>query len=319
VTHAEPARHIVIGTRGSALALAQTAIVQTALEASWPGLVVGVVRITTRGDTVLDRPLAQIGGKGLFVTEIEDALRAGRVDLAVHSAKDLPSALPADMLIGAYLRRADARDVLVSDGGGDLESLAEGARVGTSSPRRAAQLRALRADLDLAEIRGNVDTRLRKLNAGEYDALVLAAAGLDRLGIRDRRIVPIPRAVMIPAVGQGAIAVEIRDGDSGLAAAVAPLQHAETALAVGGERAFLAAVGGGCNTAVAAHVAMTGEEVTVTGMIGSVDGRIVRDRRTTTRAMTERTAREMALALLDAGGRALLHDSTDPQATAPGG
>src|SRR5579875_2844425 len=175
-------RTLRIGTRGSKLALVQSEMVRAALERRHPGLEVELVRITTRGDTVLDRPLAAIGGKGLFVTEIEDAMRDGRVDLAVHSAKDLPSELPLDMTFAAIPRREDARDVLVGNVQA-IEALAEGARVGTSSPRRQCQLRALRPDLDSADVRGNVDTRLRKLDSGDYDAIILAAAGLNRLGI----------------------------------------------------------------------------------------------------------------------------------------
>lgn len=297
---------VVLGTRGSKLALAQAAIVRTTLEAHHPELTVEVQPITTRGDVTIDRPLSKIGGTGLFVKEIEQALRDGTVDIAVHSAKDLPSSLPADMAIAAYLPRADVRDVLVSEDGGDLESLTPGARVGTSSPRRVCQLRAIRPDVTPVDIRGNVDTRLRKLDAGEYDALLLAAAGLDRLGIRDTRVTPLRRDVMVPAVGQGALALEVRAGDDRTLALAAPLGHLTTAECVEAERAFLATAGGGCNSAIAAHVSIVGEETTITGLIGATDGRLVRDSRVITRSAATAAARELARALLDAGGRELL-------------
>jgi hydroxymethylbilane synthase len=200
---------VVIGTRGSALALAQTEQVSRALRAVHPGLQVEVRRISTRGDRITDRPLAELGRNGVFVSDIESALRDGSIDLAVHSAKDLPSRLAPDMRLAAFLAREDPRDVLVSRGG-PLAALPRGARVGTSSPRRAAQLRAVRPDLTLADVRGNVDTRLRRLAAGEYDALVLAGAGLVRLARAAEITEWLEPAVMIPAVGQGALAVEVR-------------------------------------------------------------------------------------------------------------
>lgn len=302
-------RPLVIGTRGSALALAQTEIVRRWLDALYPELPVEVTRITTRGDVVLDRPLSQLGGQGLFVTEIERALRDGAIDVAVHSAKDLPSALADDMQLAAFLPRADPRDVLVSVGGGDVDGLPPGATVGTSSPRRACQLRAIRPDLALRDIRGNVDTRLRKLDAGDYDALVLAAAGLDRLGVRDARVRPLRRSVMVPAVGQGALALEVRAGDADVAALVAPLDHVDTAAAVHAERAFLATVGGGCDTAVAAHVSIGGDRATLFGVIGAADGRLVRTEREVARADVAAAAGALARDLLADGGAALLRDS----------
>ncbi|HWQ14357.1 MAG TPA: hydroxymethylbilane synthase, partial [Roseiflexaceae bacterium] len=197
---------LVIGTRASKLALAQTHMVRAALLAAHPGLEVAVQHITTKGDVILDRPLSAIGDKGLFVVEIEEALRAGRVDIAVHSAKDLPSALPPDMALVAFPRRADPRDALVSRGGLRLAALPAGALVGTSSLRRACQLRALRPDLRVEDLRGNVDTRLRKLRDGRYDAIVLAAAGLQRLGLDHEVTEYLAPEVMVPAVGPGVLA-----------------------------------------------------------------------------------------------------------------
>lgn len=298
-------RTLRIGTRGSKLAIVQSELVRAALTRRYPGLDVELVRITTRGDTVLDRPLASIGGKGLFVTEIEDAMRDGRVDVAVHSAKDLPSELPTDMAFAAIPPREDARDVLVASVDA-IEALPRGARVGTSSPRRQCQLRALRSDLDIADVRGNVDTRLRKLDMGDYDALILAAAGLNRLDIEDARIHPISPQQLLPAVGQGALAIEARADDADVLSLVAPLHDADTADAVIAERAFLAETGGGCDSAVAAHATVDGDVMTITAMIGTVDGAFVRDHTVGPRAQSTHIARELAAMLLARGGAELL-------------
>lgn len=298
-------RTIRIGTRGSKLALVQSEMIRAELMRRHAGLEVELVRITTKGDTVLDRPLAAIGGKGLFVTEIEDAMRDGRVDLAVHSAKDLPSELPDDMTIGAIPPREDARDVLVASVA-TLAELPAGARVGTSSPRRQCQVRAVRPDLELRDVRGNVDTRLRKLDGGDYDALVLAAAGLNRLGVQDSRIHAIPVGTLLPAVGQGALAIETRAGDADILALIAPLHDPDTADAVVAERAFLAATGGGCDSAVAAYATVHDDTLTLTGVVGAVDGAFVRDERAGARAESVRMARDLASALLSGGGATFL-------------
>jgi len=302
---------IVIGTRGSKLALAQTELVRAALLARYPALTVSVERITTQGDAVIDRPLAAIGGKGLFVTEIEAALRAGRIDLAVHSAKDLPSALPDDLTIAAIPARADARDVLVARDGATLRDLPPGARVGTSSPRRACQLRALRPDLTIADVRGNVDTRLRKLAEGQYDVIALAAAGLARLGLTGVISEWFAPETMLPAIGQGALAIETRADDADLAALLAPLHDAETAAAVTAERAFLAELGGGCTAAVAAHATIAGDTLTLAGLIGATDGRLVRDARDSAVTDAARLGAALAASLLAAGGVVLLSEADD--------
>jgi hydroxymethylbilane synthase len=298
-------RTLTIGTRGSKLALAQSALVQAALQTQHPHLAVAITSITTKGDVLLDRPLAAIGDKGLFITEIEAALRAGRIDLAVHSAKDLPSERPADVCIGAYLPRADARDVLVAQAGG-LHDLPAGARVGTSSPRRACQVRALRPDLVLADVRGNVDTRLRKLAAGEYDALVLAAAGLDRLGLTGVVTEWLTPQVMLPAVGQGALAVEVRADDPAVAALLTALDDPPTRAAVTAERGFLAALGAGCTAVVAAYATVTESVLTLTGLIGAPDGRLVRSTAQGAVATAPEIGARLAAALLRQGGAALL-------------
>lgn len=269
---------VVIGTRASALALAQTGQVAAALRAAHPGLSVEIRHITTRGDRITDRPLAALGRNGVFVTEIEAALRERVVDLAVHSAKDLPSRLAPDMALAAILEREDPRDVLVS-GGSTLAALPAGARIGTSSPRRAAQLGALRPDLALLDIRGNVDTRLRRLASGAYDALVLAAAGLLRLGRGAEITEWLAPAVVLPAVGQGALAIETRSDDSAMLALAAPLAHPATSAAVMAERAFLAELGADC-TAVAGALGTLGPDgvLQLEGLVGATDGRLVRGR-----------------------------------------
>jgi hydroxymethylbilane synthase len=297
---------LTVGTRGSALALAQTELVCAALRQRWPGVEVRVERITTTGDTRRDVPLAALG-RGAFVSEIEAALRERRVDVAVHSAKDLPSQLAPGLRLAAVLERADPRDVLVSRAGAALRDLPQRARIGTGSPRRACQLRAARPDLDVVDVRGNVDTRLRKLAAGEFDALVLAAAGLIRLGRADEATEWLDPSVMVPAVAQGAIAVEVRAGDGEMADLVAPLDHAPTAAAVTAERAFLARLGAGCTGAVAAHATAGADgELALVGLIGAPDGRHVRASRTATASNAEELGDGLAGELLEAGGATFL-------------
>lgn len=300
-----PSSVVVIGTRGSKLALIQAELVRAALVAVNPSLAVVIKTITTKGDIILDRPLSAIGDKGLFVVEIEEALRAGTIDLAVHSAKDLPSDLPPDLCLAAFPARADARDALLSNGARLME-LPHAALVGTSSLRRACQLRALRPDLRIADLRGNVDTRLRKLHEGQYDAIVLAAAGLARMGLDAQITELLDPAVMLPAVAQGALAVEARAGDSATLAALAALDDPVTRAVVTAERAFLAAIGGGCQTPIAGYASCDGDTLVLTGMIGALDGRTVRA--ALPGAVAEPAALGAALAqqLLAAGGAALL-------------
>ncbi len=302
-----PGHPLRVGTRGSPLARAQTETVCAALRARWPDQPLAVVPITTQGDVIADRPLAAIGGNGVFVTAIEEALGAGRIDLAVHSAKDLPSTLPGGMRLAAILARADARDVLVSRTG-PLTALPPGARVGTGSPRRACQLRALRPDLVIADIRGNVDTRLRKLAAGEYDAVVLAGAGLVRLGRTDVITEWLPPTLMVPAPGQGALAVEVRADDAGTAALLAPLDDAATRAAVTAERGFLAALHAGCASAVAAHAVLVDGRLSLRGLIGAPDGRRVQDVAGGPPGEAATIGVTLAMRLLAQGGGALLAD-----------
>jgi hydroxymethylbilane synthase len=298
---------LVIGTRASKLALAQTHAVRDALLAAHPGLEVGVEHITTKGDLVLDRPLSAIGDKGLFVTEIEEAMRAGRIDLAVHSAKDLPSQLPDDMALAAFPRRADPRDALIALHGETLDTLPKGASVGTSSLRRACQLRHLRPDLRIEDLRGNVDTRLRKLHEGQYDAIVLAAAGLERLGLLGEASELLdPSTVMIPAVAQGILGLEVRAGDTDVIALLAPLGDRDSQIAATAERAFLARIGGGCQVPLGAYAQVASETLTITGMIGARDGRLVRATHTGPAAEPAALGTALAELLLAEGGAELL-------------
>jgi len=290
-------RALRIGSRGSRLALVQSAIVREALLARHTDLDATIVPITTRGDQRQDRSIAELGEEGVFVTAIEEALREGRVDLAVHSAKDLPTGHPDDLRIGAYLPRADARDVLVSRRG-DLQGLPSGSRVGTSSPSRSAQLLAARADLTIADVRGNVDTRLAKLAAGDYDALVLAAAGLVRLGLVEAVTQWLSLDVMVPAPGQGALAVQVRADDEGVGAAVASLDDAITTDALAAERAFLAATGAGCTGVVGAYARVADSMVELTGLLARADGEVVRGRHVAPRAGAADLGRELAMGLL---------------------
>ena len=263
-----------VGTRSSRLALWQTDKVAARLHDAWPGLTVERVSFTTLGDRVTDVPLPQIGDKGLFTRDLEDALRAGAIDLAVHSLKDLPTALPAGLALGAILERGDPRDALVAAAPVTLDTLQAGARVGTSSLRRRAQLLARRPDLDVRDLRGNVPTRVDKVLAGELDAAVLALAGLTRLGLADRVAHVLDADIMLPAPGQGALAVEIRADDERMAALVAPLDHRDTRLATTAERALLAELEGGCQVPIGALAAfVSGGVMRLEGLVVDLDGR----------------------------------------------
>lgn len=264
-----------VGTRGSLLALTQTRQFIGRLRALRPERAVEEVIIKTKGDIIQDVPLSKIGDKGLFTKEIEQALLSGAIDLGVHSMKDMPGRLPEGLGFGVIPERVDARDAFLSLRWPDLHALPRGARVGTSSLRRRAQLLRLRPDLTIENLRGNVDTRLRKLQEGEYDAIILAAAGLTRLGKGSAITSLIPAEEMIPAVGQGVLAIEIRENDEPLQDLLAPLNHEPTALAVAAERAFLTEVEGGCQVPMAAHAVLRGGRLRMDAMIASLDGRTV--------------------------------------------
>ncbi len=301
---AAPSR-LRLGTRASPLARVQAEGVRAALAARHPGLTVELVFVRTTGDRVTG-PLAAAGGKGLFVKEIEEALLDGRIDAGVHSMKDVPARLAAGLVIGAVPERADARDVLIGGDGG-LAGLPPGARIGTASPRRRAQLLAHRPDLVVVLLRGNVDTRLRKWRAGEVDALLLAAAGLARLGISEPAAQPLPVDEFLPAVGQGALALECRADDGATRALLAAVDQPAAATAVAAERAFLAAVGGDCNSAIAAHATLAGGRLTLRALVTDPDGRRrLEERDTAPAADAEALGRTVATRLLAAGAAALM-------------
>lgn len=262
-----------IATRKSPLALWQAEHVRAELQRLHPGLAVELVTFTTQGDKILDTPLAKIGGKGLFVKELEVALLDGRADIAVHSMKDVPMEFPDGLGLVAIGEREDPRDAFVSNRYASIDVLPAGAVVGTSSLRRQCQLRHRRPDLVIKDLRGNVNTRLAKLDAGDYDALILASAGLKRLGFHDRITSEITPEFSLPAVGQGALGIEARIGDERIAALVAPLNHTDTAARVRAERAMNRHLQGGCQVPIAGYAELQGGELHLRALVGSVDGR----------------------------------------------
>lgn len=303
------ARPIVLGSRGSLLALTQAQEVLERLRALHPSRAFSIRKIETRGDVIQNVPLPQIGGRGVFVREVQEALLRGEVDIAVHSFKDLPTQPNPGLALACVTRRLDPRDALVSREGLTLEKLPSGARVGTSSPRRSAQLKAFRPDLALVEMRGNLDTRLRKVATGLVETAVVAAAGLLRLGWGDKITELIPPEVCLSAVGQGALAVEMREGDGELGEVLASLDDPPTRLAIAAERAFLEALGGGCSTPIAALAEVKGHRILLQGLVASTDGkRILRDR--AEGEDPEATGRALAQRLLEQGAGDILKELT---------
>jgi len=266
---------IKIGTRGSKLALWQANWVKSALKAGHPSLSVELVTIKTKGDKILDVALAKVGGKGLFVKEIEDALLNGLIDLAVHSMKDMPAEIPKGLCIGAIPKRETPQDVLISRKRLLLSQLGQNARIGTSSLRRTAQLLHARPDLVVLPLRGNLDTRFKKLETENLDAIILAAAGVKRLGLEHRITEYLDEKVMLPAVGQGALCVEIRENDPEVESIIALLEHHQTRTVVMGERAFLNRLEGGCQVPIAAHGKIEKNTFTLCGLVATVDGTTV--------------------------------------------
>lgn len=265
-------RKLVLATRRSALALAQARAYARSLEAAVSGLAIDELHVVTTGDKILDVSLSKIGGKGLFTKEIEQALFERRADFAVHSFKDVPAQLDEAFVIACIPQRADARDVLVTRTGASLSELPQGAKVGTSSLRRRLELLAKRPDLTVIEMRGNVDTRLRKLDAGEFDAIVLAAAGLHRLGLSERITEALEPEACIPASGQGALAIQCRADDAETRRILASLHHLETAIAVACERGAMAAVGGSCTVPFGAHAVREGDQMRMRAVLANEDG-----------------------------------------------
>ncbi|HPX60979.1 MAG TPA: hydroxymethylbilane synthase [Deltaproteobacteria bacterium] len=303
-----PPKKIRIGTRDSRLALWQAEWVKSELEKAYPGIDVSLVSIKTMGDRILDVPLAKVGGKGLFVKEIEEAMLRGEVDIAVHSMKDVPTFFPEGLGLCCITRREDPRDAVVSRGI-PLSDLPHGARIGTSALRRQAQLLKERPDLQMVVIRGNVETRIRKLESEQLDAVILAAAGMKRLGFGDSITECLDVQLSIPAIGQGALGIECRLDDREMQDAIAFMNHAETACCVKAERALLKRCEGGCQVPIAAHAVLEGDELHMIGLIAAVDGRhCVRGEVSGDAGQCEELGRTLADLLLSQGGKEILDE-----------
>lgn len=301
-------RKIVIGTRGSKLALWQARWVASALKELFNDLSISERIIKTTGDRILDAPLARIGGKGLFVKEIEEALLEGSIDLAVHSLKDMPAQVPEGLCIASIPAREDPSDVLISTTAENIDTLPGSARIGTSSLRRSSQLLHYRSDIEILPLRGNIDTRINKLENGQYDAIILAAAGLKRLGYTTRLKHPIPYDIMLPAAGQGAVCIECRKDDHRIRQIVEKIHHPETASAVAAERAFLARLGGGCQVPIAAHATITKKNrLQLVGLVAETDGSVIlKDKIAGTVGEAENLGIELAEKLLSMGADSII-------------
>ena len=296
-----------IATRASQLAVWQSNHVAARLKALNPGVETELVRLTTTGDRILDVPLQAAGGKGLFIKELEVALLEQQADIAVHSMKDVPASFPDGLHLPVMLEREDPRDVLLSTDRHGLDELPPGCRVGTSSLRRKSQLLARRDDLELHDLRGNVPTRINKLDSGAFDAIVLAAAGLRRLGLLDDERGCLEPDIMLPAVGQGAIGIECRTGDPQVEGLIEALNDTYTSLCVEAERAMNATLGGNCHVPVAGYARIEGDELTLTGLVAAVDGSdIIRHRLAGSRKDAERIGVDLGEALLAAGADRIL-------------
>jgi hydroxymethylbilane synthase len=302
-------RTIKIGTRGSKLALWQANWVKSEIEKRYPELRVELERIKTTGDKIIDVPLAQVGGKGLFVKEIEEALLSGRIDLAVHSMKDVPTELPPGLHLRAITEREDPRDAVISRTGVKLLDLPEGARVGTSSLRRQAQLLNLRPDFELLSLRGNLDTRIRKLEEGQFDCIILAAAGIKRLGWEDKITEVVSPEVMIPAIGQGALGIETRIDNDYINTLVTFFDHLETSVCVRAERAFLKRLEGGCQVPIAAYGTVDKEALKLTALVAETDGKtVIKDSIEGRSDRAEELGTVLAERLLKMGAREILEE-----------
>jgi len=296
-----------IGTRGSKLAVAQSLWVKKRIEARYEDIQVELVTIKTTGDKILDSPLSRVGGKGLFVKEIEEALLTERVDVAVHSMKDVPADLTEGLVLCSFPEREDPSDALVSKGDKSIETLPLHSRVGTSSLRRSAQLLHMRPDLQIVPLRGNVDTRLRKLESGDVDAVVLATAGLKRLGFENIISHVIPYDQIMPAIGQGALGLEARRYDQRTIDLLSFLNHESTETAVKAERSFLRELGGGCQVPIAGFAQLSADLVHLKGMVAELDGRwIVSDEITGRKDQAEESGIKLARMLIDAGAQEIL-------------
>lgn len=302
-----PLGKLVIASRESPLAMWQALHIQSRLQALYPETVVEILGMTTTGDQILDTPLARVGGKGLFVKELETALADGRADLAVHSMKDVPMNLPEGFLMAATGEREDPRDAFVSNDFASLEALPAGSIVGTSSLRRQSQLQARFPDLKIESLRGNLQTRLRKLDEGQYAAIILAAAGLIRLGLQARIRSVIPPELSIPAVGQGALGIEINAARMDLLAILAPLNHADTEVCVKAERAMSRALAGSCTVPLGAYATCHADTIEITGFVASVDGKqMLIENASGHRSQAEALGQQLANQLLASGAGEIL-------------
>ena len=300
--------HLRVGTRGSQLALAQTNQVIEELKHTVSGLKYDVIPIQTKGDKTPEIGKT-IEGKDVFTKEIEEALIEGEVDIAIHSMKDLTVDLPEDVTIAAVPKRANPHDVLISHSKMRLMQLPAGSRIGTSSPRRRAQLLHARGDLKIVDIQGNIETRLQKLSNGSYDAIILAAAGLDRLRLHSKRTEVLPTKLMLPAVGQGALAIQSRSSDKDVINVVAKIEHSHTRREIEAERAFSKKLGGNCRTPIAAYATADSSRLTVEGMIATANGKmLVRGRITSDNPNSTQAGEELARSLLDKGAGTLLEE-----------
>ncbi|MER3445754.1 MAG: hydroxymethylbilane synthase [Candidatus Dadabacteria bacterium] len=296
-----------IGSRGSRLALWQAGFIRSLVESKFPGIEIEIHQIQTIGDKVLNVPLSKIGGKGAFVKEIEETLLRCEIDLAVHSMKDVPTSLPEGLVIGAVAERHDPRDALVSKAGIKFDHLPKGARVGTSSLRRQAQILHIRPDIQVFSLRGNVDTRLRKLKTQGLDSIVLALAGLERLGFRDEITECFPVDVLVPAPGQGAVAVECRADDKEVIGILSQINHEDSRIAVFSERAFLEGFGGSCEVPVGCHASVLDNRIRIIGLIASPDGReVVREEIEESVQNYRSAGQELARKIIYKGGSRIL-------------
>lgn len=302
-------KKITIATRGSMLALWQANHIKDSIENKHPHVSVELLKIKTTGDKILDVPLAKVGGKGLFVKEIEEALMDGRADLAVHSLKDVPTELPVGLGLSAITEREDARDALISKGRKTLDQLPDGARLGSSSLRRQCQLLKVRPDLDIVSLRGNLDTRIKKVEAGEFDAIILAAAGMRRLGWEERITECISPDILLPAIAQGALGIETRNDDNETNQIISFLNHDETSAAVRAERALLKKLEGGCQVPIAAYGELEGGTLRLRGLVGSLDGKtLITDELKGSAEESESLGVALAEKLLDQGAGEILEE-----------
>jgi hydroxymethylbilane synthase len=298
-----------IGTRGSQLALFQANWVKDQLVQAHPDLHVTLIKIKTTGDKIQDAPLAKIGGKGLFVKEIEEALLQKRIDLAVHSVKDIPTEFPKGLYLSAITKREDPRDVLISKDGKTLKDLPQGAKIGTSSLRRQAQLLHFRSDVELIPLRGNLDTRLKKLKTMNLDAIILAFAGVKRLGFEERITEIIPPEISLPAIGQGALGIETRTDDHTVENQIRCLNDRDSSIAITAERAFLKKLEGGCQVPIAAYARVVETTLQIDGLVGTIDGKsLIRHHVEGPIEKAESLGVELAAILLDKGAKEILDE-----------